>query len=335
MDRVQQRILEIATQIPEYVGYQAKERRRESDKLVRRQLAGKYEEERSLLARLARQAPLDQIVDLENLDQKLQRLIARLNTAPGGYAGWFDAGQIGDSDLDLLIQFDSSLTEGVAAFKAALDNVASALKSKQNVGDSIGACADLVDSLNAQFDQREQFLSMGKRPSPLNVPPAVVSSPLDALHTKAPPPQELVALGTLNINDAVSYAGSDFIVSGKITYSVPTGTFWAFLLSDRTKPRWLRVGPAGQISVCVETEQDVPDPAPETLNLSGVTFTRETTGTANVSVEGPGGSKRGSVKYNRYTGPTLKILWIEDFGPDKRTMQGEIVDASEIKIYRR
>jgi hypothetical protein len=39
MDTIQQRIIEIALQIPEYVGYQAKERRRDADRLVRRQLA--------------------------------------------------------------------------------------------------------------------------------------------------------------------------------------------------------------------------------------------------------------------------------------------------------
>src|SRR5512146_544725 len=108
MDRIQQRILEIAQQIPEYVGYQAKDRRRDADKLVRRQLAAKYEEQRMRLSRFSRRAPLQYVVDLENLDQKLQRLIARLHTAPGGYAGWFDAAQIVESDLDQMTQFDAA-----------------------------------------------------------------------------------------------------------------------------------------------------------------------------------------------------------------------------------
>lgn len=167
MDRIQQRIIEIALQVPEYVGYQAKERRRDADKLVRRQLAGKYDEQRTRLSRISRQAPLDYVVELENLDQKIQRLIARLNTAPGGYAGWFDAAQIVEADLDQLTEFDAELAQGVPQLKAALDNVAVAVKARNTVDDGIGACADLLDTLNAQFDQREQFVAMGKKPSPV------------------------------------------------------------------------------------------------------------------------------------------------------------------------
>src|SRR5512132_425074 len=137
MDLIQQRIIEIAQQIPDYVGYQAKERRRDADKLVRRQLAGKYDEQRTRLSRIARQAPIEYIVELENLDQKLQRLIARLNTAPGGYAGWFDAAQIVESDLDQLTEFDAELASGVAQVQAALDKVAAAVKARAGVDDAI------------------------------------------------------------------------------------------------------------------------------------------------------------------------------------------------------
>ena len=87
MDLIQQRILEIALQIPDYLGYAAKERRREMDRYTRGQLAQKYGEMETYLARVAKKAPLENVVDLDNLNQKLQRLIARLNTAPTGYAG--------------------------------------------------------------------------------------------------------------------------------------------------------------------------------------------------------------------------------------------------------
>ena len=82
MDILQQRILEIAMQIPGYLGYEAKDRRRDMDKYTRGQLAGKYGEMSTSLARVQKKAPLAHIVDLENLDQKLQRLIARPATDP-------------------------------------------------------------------------------------------------------------------------------------------------------------------------------------------------------------------------------------------------------------
>ena len=58
MDELQQRIIEIALQIPGYLGYEAKERRRDMDKHTRMQLASKYDAENTHLARIARSAPM-------------------------------------------------------------------------------------------------------------------------------------------------------------------------------------------------------------------------------------------------------------------------------------
>ena len=330
MDNIQQRIVEIALQIPEYVGYQAKERRRDADKLVRRQLAGKYDEQHTRLSRIMRQAPLDYIVNLENLDQKLQRLIARLKTAPGGYAGWFDAGQIVEGDLDQLTQFDATLMEGVAAMKAALDKIAASMKTKEGVEDAIGDCADLLDKLNGQFDQREQFLSMGKKPS-LDLP----TSPLAALKAKQAPSAQVVALSNLKMRDAVSFGGVDYIVGGKLTYSIQGESFWAFLLEDGGQKHWLRVGPDNEVAMCQETELDVASPFPDSIEHDNQSFALADTGTANVSVEGASGTKRGSVKYARYAAQAGGRLWVENFGTETRTMAGQTTDPSELKVYRR
>ncbi len=335
MDMIQQRIIEIAQQIPDYVGYQEKERRRDANELVRRQLAAKYDEQRARLARLQRQAPLSDIVALENLDQKLLRLIERFRTATGGYAGWFDAAQIGASDLDQLTQFDASLADGVNTLKAKLDALAAALKTKTGLDDAVDACAESLDALNAQYDQREQFVSLGKKPSPSSFTANPPSSPLGALETKQAPPPELTTLANLKMKDAVSYGGADYIVAGKITYSASAGSFWAFLLQDGGNKLWLRVGPGNEIATCQEVKISVPSPLPESLQQDRQTFTRGDAGTANVAVEGAGGVKRGSVSYARYAGGGDRRLWIEDFGAETRVMLGSTVDAMEIKSYRR
>lgn len=334
MDTIQQRIIEIAQQIPDYVGYQEKERRRDANELVRRQLAAKYDEQRARLARLQRQAPLSNIVALENLDQKLLRLIERFRTATGGYAGWFDAAQIGASDLDQLTQFDASLADGVNTLKSKLDALAAGLKTKTGLDDAVDACAETLDALNAQYDQREQFVSLGKKPSPssFTTPPA---SPLGALETKQAPPPELTALANLKLKDAVSFSGADYIVAGKITYTISAGSFWAFLLQDGGNKLWLRVGPGTEIATCQEIKISVPSPLPESLQQDNQTFTRGDAGAASVAVEGAGGVKRGSVSYARYAGGDERRLWLEDFGAETRAMLGRTVDAQEIKSYRR
>ncbi len=335
MDRIQERIIEIALQIPEYVGYQAKDRRREEDKLVRRQLAAKYDEQRTRLTRLARQAPLDYIVDLENLDQKLQRLTARLRTAPGGYAGWFDAAQIVESDLDQLTEFDRDLASGVSRLRDALDQLGAAVKSKKNVPNAIGNAADLLDTLNAELDQREQFLALGKKPTPLQAPVRQPSSPLDALQARQAPQSDLAAFGNLRLRDAVSIGNTDYLVAGKMTYSVSTGAFWAFLLQDRGEERWLRIGPGNELSVCSAVDLTVPAPFPEQVEFQGRSLALADSGTANVSVEGAGGVKRGSVNYARYSGENDYRLWIEDYGAQARAMAGQVIDPFEIKTFRR
>ncbi len=336
MDLIQQRILEIAAQLPGYLGYEAKERRRDMDKYTRGQLAQKYGELDTYLARIQKKAPLDVVVDLENLDQKLQRLIARLNTALTGYAGWFDAAQIVEDDIDALTQFDAALANGVPQIQAALDKIAAALKSDEGVDDAIGACAELLDGLNARFDAREQFLATGKKPALTILPPSQPgASPLGALEAKKQLDAEIVALANLKLNDAVSFGGADYIVAGKITYSNTAGSFWAFLLQDGGKKLWVRVGPGEEIAVCQEVKSSVPSPLPETLTHDNQTFTRADAGQAKVTVEGAGGVKRGSVNYARYNSDAGNRLWLEDFGAETRAMAGQVIGIDELKTYRR
>ena len=334
MDTIQQRIIEIAQQIPDYVGYQQKERRRGINELVRRELATKYGEQRNRLARLQRGAPLDSIVELENLDQKLLRLIARLQTATGGYAGWFDAAQIVENDLDQLTQFDESLAAGVKDLQAKLDAIGSALKSKTGLDDVVAACADTLDALNAQYDQRDQFVSLGKRPAKIDLPKVPQASPLGALEAQPAPPAELINLATLKVNDAVTLDATDYIVAGKVTYSVSGGSFWAYLLQDAGKKTWLRVGPGGETAVCQEIKLSVPSTLPESLQHDGKQFARGDAGTANVMVEGAGGVKRGSVTYARYSAGDAR-LWLENFGTETRAMLGQTIDARDVTAYRK
>jgi hypothetical protein len=334
MDTLQQRIIEIAQQIPDYIGYQQKERRREINELVRRELAIQYGEQRNRLARLQRGAPLDHIVELENLDQKLLRLIARLQTATGGYAGWFDAAQIVESDLDQLTQFDQSLAAGVKELQAKLDAIGSALKAKTGIEDAIAACADTLDALNAQYDQRDQFVALGKRPTKIDLPKAPQASPLGALEAKPAPPAELVHLAALKVNDAVTLGATDYLVAGKITYNISAGSFWAYWLQDGDKKIWLRVGPGGETATCQEIELRVPSPMPESLQYAGKPFARGDAGTASVIVEGAGGVRRGSVMYARYRADNVR-LWLEDFGTETRAMLGEVLDARDVTVYRK
>lgn len=332
MDRLQQRIIEIALQLPGYLGYEAKERRRDMDKHTRMQLAAKYDAENTHLARIARTAPMQFSTSLENLDQKLERLLARFQTAPRGYAGWFDSAQIVEEDLDALTRFDAALVGGVAQLKGAIDNIGGALKAKEGIDDTISAAAVLLDTLNTEFDQRENLLATGKKPT-LDMS-ADTGSPLAALDAQPRPDPSFQALTDLGISDAVSFDDTDFIISGKIAYNDAGKKFWSFALRDRSIVKWLRVGPGDQVAMCTEIKFPVASPPPDSVEYQGKKLMQDQSGTANVTVDGAGGTRRGSVEYSIYLLNDSR-LWIEKFGPDTRSMFGQTVDASDLKVYKK
>lgn len=169
---------------------------------------------------------------------------------------------------------------------------------------------------------------MGKRPS-------AVPSPLGALQPKAKSSAQETAFEQLKAGDAVSYGGIDYIVSGRIIYSVASGNFNAYLLQDKDSKNWLRVGPNQELAVTREVSFNVPSPLPETISYSGKNYTRSDQGAANVTVEGASGTKPGSVNYARYTTDGGGRLWIEDWGTETRVQTGQVVDPMEIKLYRK
>jgi hypothetical protein len=332
MTDMQQTIQSIAQQIPGYAGYQSKERRRDADKVLRERLANQYETLRDHLTRIMQEATssvgLEYVADLERADQQLQLFIARLKAAPRGYAGWFDAAQILETDLDQLYQFDTSLTAGVDRLTVALDAAGAAVRAKEGIRAAIVALNDALAELNARLDAREEFVALGKRPS-------AIPSPLGALQPKSKPSAPATAFEQLKAGDAVSYAGTDYLVAGRITYSVASGSFYAYLLQDRDSKNWLRVGPNQELAITREVSFNVPSPLPETINFSGRTYTRSEQGAANVTVEGASGTKPGSVNYTRYNVDGGGRIWIEDWGTETRVQGGQVADPMEIKLYRK
>ncbi|HSR34730.1 MAG TPA: hypothetical protein VLY63_29520, partial [Anaerolineae bacterium] len=94
----------LARKIPGYAGYKEKELRREADKLLRTEVAGKFDDQRKRMSELQQQlisqAQIEFLDDLERAVMKLQLLIDRIKTASYGYAGLFDAVKVKEEQLD-------------------------------------------------------------------------------------------------------------------------------------------------------------------------------------------------------------------------------------------
>ncbi len=332
MADMQQTIQNLAQIIPGYSGYQAKERRRDADKILRERLATQFEGQRDRLIRLTQQATTSDLFQyltaLERANQQLQRLIARLRTAPRGYAGWFDAAQIQEADLDQLYKFDSSLASGVDKLSVALDNLTVAIRNNDAINAQLAALTDVLAELNQRMDAREEFLALGKRPTP-------TASPLGALTPKPREGAAVTAYDQLKLGDAVSYGTTDYIVAGRINYTVTSGSFYAYLLQDHEPNHWLRVGPNQELAVTQEVPFTAPSPLPDRLDYNGKTYRFVEQGAANVSVEGPTGTQSGSVNYSRFAADGGGRLWIEDWGSETRVQAGQVVDPMEIRLYRK
>ncbi|MBI4672752.1 MAG: DUF4178 domain-containing protein [Chloroflexi bacterium] len=333
MGDLKQSVTSIANAVPGYAGYKSKEQRRDADRILRERLTTQYNGQRDRLTRIQQDAvrggQLAIVSDLEGANQLLSRFISRLRVAPTGYAGWFDATQIEEADLDLIYQFDASLANGVDELSGALETVQSAVRSKENMDKAYYALRDQLDALNQRLDAREEFIARGKRPAPS-------ASPLGALKEKQiPAPAGANPYEQLKLNDAISYDKTDYIVAGRVTYSVAAGKFYAYLLRDRDNQKWLRVGPNNELAVASETKFSVPAPLPDALTFDGKQYTIAEQGAANVQVEGASGTQHGSVNYHRYQADGGARLWVEDWGTEVRVTAGTVVDPFEVKLYRK
>lgn len=333
MSDLKQSLSSLANAVPGYPGYAAKERRRDADRILRERLSTQYAALRERLTRIQQEAlrsgRLEIVDDLESAHQQFGRFLSRLRVAPTGYAGWFDAAQIQEADLDLIYQFDATLANGVDELSASLDKLAQAISSQEGIAEAAHAVRDQLDLLNQRLDAREEFVARGKRPAP-------AASPLGALKAK-PAPTAAVAnpYEQLKINDAISYDKTDYLVAGRISYSVASGKFYAFPLRDRDTQRWLRVGPNQELAVTQEVAFSVPAPLPDTLSFGGKSYNLAEQGIANVSVEGASGTQTGTVNFARYQADGGARLWIEDWGTEARVQAGVVVDPFEVKLYRK
>jgi hypothetical protein len=144
-----------------FVGYLDRENRREADKLLRATIASRYEQQWGRISTIQRQmiesGNLEQVDQLEAAAIKLRTFIDRVKSASYGYAGFFDAVRINETELQKLYSYDLQLLEDVNSISSAVDNVEASMGS-----DGLPAamrhlttlCQDVIDA----YDRRDEVL---------------------------------------------------------------------------------------------------------------------------------------------------------------------------------
>jgi hypothetical protein len=152
----------LVAKVPGYGGYKDKELRREADKILRMEVADKFDDQRKRLSELQMQlvstAQLEFVDDLERAVSKIQLLIDRIKTATYGYAGLFDAVKVKEEQLDALYEFDNQMLFFVDDVAAAVDQVESAISAKEGIGGAISELVSVANEANVTFGHRQEAI---------------------------------------------------------------------------------------------------------------------------------------------------------------------------------
>ncbi len=150
--------------IPGYRGYKERELRRESDRLVRLETANKLKAAKNILRRKftnpveVRKLSNEDASIFEVLLIRLDKVTQRIDKAPAGYSGVFDAIKVREDKLDMVIQHDLNLIEKAEFIKKSIENLTKMETGKDEWKKTINEVISKVEELDELIDQRSEIL---------------------------------------------------------------------------------------------------------------------------------------------------------------------------------
>ncbi len=154
--REQRNALErLVTRIPGFRGYADREARREADKVVRDHGASRLERVVRELHEVAANSALDELNDLHELLNDVEKLRAELRYADRGYSGFFDEIKLdGSAALDSIYEKDERIVDQIEQIAAQVADVEFQAASVRAVVKRLGL---------ALADRRSAILGLGSR----------------------------------------------------------------------------------------------------------------------------------------------------------------------------
>ena len=153
----------LVDKIPGISGYQAKETRRDVDKLFRVTLAERLRRLKDTTSGVVRDLTdggrLFEVAPVERVSKKLDAIENRVRFATYGYAGFFDAVQIKEDQLDQLYRFDLSLVEKVEGIEGLAGKLRASTGTAAELKTATAALEQSLDDLNHTFDTRHEALN--------------------------------------------------------------------------------------------------------------------------------------------------------------------------------
>jgi len=156
-------IEKIGGMIPGFGGYFNKNKRRDADKLLRDYIARQMDEQRGRLANVTVQLTstpggIEHLDLAERATMKMQIFIDKMRTASYGYAGWFDAVKVQESDLEAIYNYDTSLLDGVGRVANEVTALENAVATGEGIPLILNNLIQEMDSLNRAFGRRQDVI---------------------------------------------------------------------------------------------------------------------------------------------------------------------------------
>ena len=133
--------------IPGIKGYEKLEDRRDTDKIVRENIAQRFSEQWDRISAIekdfAKGAGILYLSDLESAALKIRQFADRIKTAAYGYAGLSDAVKVDDVALQQIYDYDLYLFDLADTVKASVDKVEDAAAANAGI-DTAGRDLDKV-----------------------------------------------------------------------------------------------------------------------------------------------------------------------------------------------
>lgn len=223
--------------IPGYRGYKSKEQARESDRVLRNEIARQLNQDATRVEAVQRKAAdarnVAQVNDLEPVVQGLRNAANLVQSLSYGYGGLFSDRPVDDAALAQLRMFDEGLLVKATALNSGIDAI--------EAGDD-GAAATVAGQLasfKASLALRGSVIDQGRPLEPaktISIAPAAEKAFADEKVTEP----DQIELPGLSLGDAMSILGDDHLVEAIIDVDTGTSTE-RFIRLDNKPQMWLWV----------------------------------------------------------------------------------------------
>ena len=148
----------IGSFIPGYKGYSEKEGRKDTDKLIRMEIAKHLDGSKADIDIIIREQMYDKNTsvtnELDRIKKKLDLVSNQIRFTNYGESGFFDVLQVGIADLDRLYQFDLRIKEETEELVSMIKT----LRRSENLKKDCSSIIEVLSALSEKISSRDKVI---------------------------------------------------------------------------------------------------------------------------------------------------------------------------------